>query len=192
MRKVDQSNGKSLAGAEFSVYEWNVNSRKYGTEPVCVLGEQAGGIYTDTEHLVRSEANDGWFKVVETKTPEGYIGMWEQEFQIAQGNGGVQEFQYTAENMRLAELTINKTIYAEEFYEPHGNVSFIFLISGTDLAGGEHNYARSVTFTEEYITKHTAEDGTVTLSTSVRNIPAGSYRLRRRRRRDMSCPRQIL
>lgn len=175
VRKVDQSNGKSLAGAEFSVYEWNVNSRKYGTEPVCVLAEQAGGIYTDTEHLVRSEANDGWFKVVETKTPEGYIGVWEQEFQIAQGNGGVQEFQYTAENMRLAELTINKTIYAEEFYAPHGNVSFIFLISGTDLAGGEHNYARSVTFTEEYITKHTAEDGTVTLSTSVRNIPAGSY-----------------
>ena len=37
--------------------------------------------------------------------------------------------------MRLAELTINKTIYAEEFYAPHGNVSFIFLISGTDIAG---------------------------------------------------------
>ena len=40
VRKVDQSNGKSLAGAEFSVSEWNVNSRKYGTDPVCVLGDR--------------------------------------------------------------------------------------------------------------------------------------------------------
>lgn len=177
VKKKDQSTGEPVAGAEFSVYEWNVNTSMYNPEPVCILTEAEGGIYSDAEHLIRSDLNDGWFKVVETKAPEGYTGAWEQEFQIAQGNGGVQEFTYEVENTRLVQLTLNKTIYAEEFYVPHGDASFIFLVSGTDLSGDAHTYARAVTFTEEYVKEHTAEDGTVTLSASIADIPAGTYRI---------------
>lgn len=177
VKKKDQSTGEPVSGAEFSVYEWNKNTEEYNADPVCILTELEDGIYSDTEHLIWSDLNDGWFKVVETKVPEGYTGVWEQELQIARENGGIQEFSYEVENTRLVQLTLNKTIYAEEFYVPHGDASFIFLVSGTDLAGNAHTYARAVTFTEEYVKEHTLNDGTVTLSVCIEDIPAGKYRI---------------
>lgn len=174
--KIDKATGTLLKEAEFVLYEWSVKDNAYSKEPVQTLVYRSlDGKYYNSTSIERTDENGGWFKVVETKNPDGYTGAWEQEFQIAEANGGTQDFSFTAENTHLLNLTLNKTIYAEDYYSYHGDPSFIFEVSGTDINGNERAYARVITFTEDDVKTHTADDGTVTLSTVIRNIPSGTY-----------------
>lgn len=63
----DERNGRGLAGAEFTLYQWN------GTEYVELyrLIDQNDGTYTSGT-LYYSAENEGRFRVMETKAPEGF------------------------------------------------------------------------------------------------------------------------
>lgn len=180
--KKDKVTGELLPGAEFAVYEWSRKEGGYGKTPALILSfDEAAGTYYNEETVERTEDNEGWFKIVETKIPDGYTGAWEQEFCILEADGGVQKFSYTAENVRLLDLTINKTIYAEDFYSFHGSAVFLFEVRGTDVTGSERSYARAVSFTEDEVELLTADDGTATLQTVIRGIPSGTYTVEEKR-----------
>lgn len=75
-------------------------------------------------------------------------------------------------------LTIHKVISHEDIWWAHGNPSFFFKITGTDTDGTSHTYSRAMTYTKEYVDSHTASDGTITLSTTIKNIPDGTYTIK--------------
>lgn len=174
--KTDQGTGNTIEGVTFSVYEWNKAAGKYNTD-ICQTLEylKDGQYYYNKQKLVRTEENDGRFKIIETKNAEGYTGKWEKELQITCAEGNTEIFEYHVTNTRMLNLKLNKTIYVNEVYEQHGNPIFIFLIQGIDVNGKERYYTRYVTFTPSYINKNKQSDGTVTQSVSIYNVPAGKY-----------------
>ena len=66
----DANNGKKLTGAEFTLYEWN------GTEYTekAKLKDQGDGTYT-SDRVFYTTQNEGKFRVVETKAPDGYMAV---------------------------------------------------------------------------------------------------------------------
>lgn len=89
IRKVDSVNGDLLKGAEFQIYEWNVNSGTYFLEGRPLIYESGTGIYKSEELEITNE-NQGKFKIVETKNPEGYQGYWSQEIDLMDHNVQLQ------------------------------------------------------------------------------------------------------
>ena len=82
VEKKDIRTGTLLAGAEFSVYEWNGSS--YKTEPLMVLKNSENGIYSSGNILRYTTENQGKFKIAETKAPQGYmLENWTKEFTIS-------------------------------------------------------------------------------------------------------------
>lgn len=77
--------------------------------------------------------------------------------------------------LALHSLTINKTIYEDEYYPSHGTPTFLFKIHGQDLEGTTHTWHRCISFTKSYILGHTAENGTITKSTVLSDLPRGTY-----------------
>lgn len=87
IEKVDARSDRSLGGAEFSVYSWSEDAGNYvpyrgtadsvdGAERGVVLKEKEKGIYESPVWLYYSTDNQGKFRVIETKAPEGYFGDW--------------------------------------------------------------------------------------------------------------------
>ncbi len=175
LNKIDKATGKPLAGAEFSVYEWDSEANAYSAEAVQVLRFDSMTMRYSTETpLVRSSMNEGKFLIRETKPPEGYIGTWEKEIML-DGSSEEVTYNFTAENIRSVKLTINKTIHKDDIWWAHGEPAFIFSVTGNDINGKTHCYHKIVTFTKEYVETHIAADGTITLSTVIEDIPSGSY-----------------
>lgn len=176
IHKTDKGTGSSIEGVDFSVYEWNKASGRYNQNENQVLTySKENQIYFNAQDLIRSEENEGKFKIVETKNADGYTGNWEVEFQITCEEGKTQTFEYNVTNTRLLNLKLNKTIYADECYSDHGNQTFIFLVQGKDVNGKERYYTRQVTFTPSYVSNNQSQDGKVSQSVSIHNIPAGNY-----------------
>lgn len=96
LEKEDQETGNPLSGAEFTVYTWSKKAKGYVTyhgttatgeapyetgsmngskEPV-KMQETEKGIYITPVWLYYSEDNEGKFRIIETKAPEGYFGDW--------------------------------------------------------------------------------------------------------------------
>ncbi len=72
-------------------------------------------------------------------------------------------------------LTINKSIHQSDLWWAHGKPSFLFTVSGKDTDGYAHHYQRILTFTPDNISGAAASDGLITLSTTIEDIPGGSY-----------------
>ncbi len=87
--KIDAETKNPLSGAEFSVYTWSEMFKTYvpyrGTnhsvsgETVVKLKEEEKGVYTTPVWLYYSGDNQGKFRIIETKAPEGYFGDWKDE-----------------------------------------------------------------------------------------------------------------
>lgn len=172
LHKKDADTGKILSGAEFTVYEWSEAANRYKEEPYCVLEEKADA-YQTKEALVRTTDNQGWFRIVETRLPEGYRCAWSKEIQLTEP--GTVTLEYDAVNYPVRQLTIHKQIKAEDINWAHGNPAFFFTVTGTDLNGESHEYHRFVEFKEAEMT---VENGYVTSSVTITNMPAGIYEVK--------------
>lgn len=170
IRKTDVDTGKGVTGAEFTVYEWSQAANRYREEAYCVLSE-SGGTYKTKEPVVKTEDNQGKFRIVETKLPEGYKCPWSKEIQITEP--GTVTLEYEALNYPVRQLVINKRIKAEDINWAHGNPTFFFTVRGTDINGETYEYHRFVEFRKDEVT--IGEDGYASASTVIRNMAAGSY-----------------
>lgn len=83
-----------------------------------------------------------------------------------------------AESEPLRTLTIHKNISQDDIWWAHGSPVFFFCVTGTDTDGTTHSYTRALTYTKEYVASNTASDGTITLSTAIKSIPAGTYTIK--------------
>lgn len=80
VEKKDAQTGEALKDAVFTCYEWTGSGWK-NIGNLTWLQDQ--NRYRKTG-LERNAANQGKFKVVETKNPSGYTGTWEKEFTITE------------------------------------------------------------------------------------------------------------
>ncbi len=85
VRKSDADTGENIPDAAFTVYEWNGSG--YGTSRGTMAYDAPQKTYR-MDALARTPSNAGKFKVVETVTPHGYTGAWEQEFTVADADAG--------------------------------------------------------------------------------------------------------
>ena len=96
IRKVDRETGNPLSGAVFSVYAWSEKRKDYvpylgttdaGAKPHetgtmegagtgMTLSQGSRGTYTTPSWLYYSRDNQGRFRIIETRAPEGYFGDW--------------------------------------------------------------------------------------------------------------------
>jgi Predicted outer membrane protein len=105
LQKVDDRTGNTLEGAEFKIQEWNSSQNRYVDSNYNFTYSAVTKTYTSSD-LFYSESNQGKFKIVETKAPNGYIGNWTQEFTLTSNN---QTFTYTAQNEPLnGKISIKK------------------------------------------------------------------------------------
>ena len=94
LQKTDGRTNNIIEGAEFKIQEWNVMQNKYVDSSYHFTHNIVTKTY-ESNDLFYSIDNQGKFKIVETKAPNGYIGNWTQEFTITSNN---QMFTYTAPN----------------------------------------------------------------------------------------------
>lgn len=87
--KIDEETKNPLNGAEFSVYAWSAKENTYvpyngtksavfGASESMKLIERKRGVYETPAWLYYAADNEGKFRIIETKAPEGYFGDWKE------------------------------------------------------------------------------------------------------------------
>lgn len=100
VEKTDAESGKKLAGAEFTVYEWDKDSQSYHKYSTLDYDEK---LQQYKKLGMRwTQKNEGKFKVMETKAPAGYqMNGFQKEFAInPSGNNVTVTFSYPAVDKR--------------------------------------------------------------------------------------------
>lgn len=97
--------------------------------------------------MIADKANQGKFLIRETKLPQHYCGIWQQEITVTEP--GTTTLELEAWNYPERKFTIYKKIRTDELVWAHGNPTFFFKISGKDLNGEEHWYQSVILFTKE-------------------------------------------
>lgn len=173
--KYNIDNGENIEGAEFSIFEWNGGTGQYHENPVQVLKyNQTEQRYETETSLVKNGSNGGKFLVKETKVPKGYHCPWSQEIVLTEP--GTVKLELQAPNYPGRTLTIHKKILKEEVVWDHGNPTFFFKITGSDLEGKKHTYHCFLEFTPG--SAEGQEGNYLTGQTVVSDIPAGTYQIR--------------
>ena len=76
------------------------------------------------------------------------------------------------------DLTVTKTIAADEIIWAHGNPTFLVKVSGFSQTGKGQQFYHTYEFTREYVEANTAPDGTVSLLYMFQDIPTSErYRV---------------
>jgi len=105
MKKEDAETGTGLSGARFAVYEYSSAANNYvpycGTEasakggaPV-ILKDCGSGVYESSSWLYYTGDNQGRFRLMEEKAPEGYVGDYVKDIS---GEKNRYEIAVTKEN----------------------------------------------------------------------------------------------
>lgn len=163
------------------------------TEQVIKNNPATFSLYTSDGDLVKENcrtSNDGILKVEglawgayyfeETVAPSGYGLMTEPvRFTVNSYSASDDEYQeITAADPVLSNTIVaTKSLVAEDVWYDHGTPTFMFTLTGTDINGKKHTYNKPVTFSDDYVNKHTAIDGTVSISATFTGITAGHYTL---------------
>lgn len=175
VKKTDADTGEILEGAGFQVREWDKTAKAYKKTAYRTLKyDTVAKRYVTEKPVERTDSNEGKFKVIETKLPNGYQCPWEKEIEITEKR--IVTLNLEAVNYPERNLTIHKKIQVDEITWAHGNPTFLFSVNGVDIDGEEHSYHRIVEFTKDYVEKHQT-DGYVTLGTTITGIPAGEYKV---------------
>lgn len=186
--KKDANTEKQLSGAQFSL--WSYDGTAYSNR-LGAFTDNQDGTYTFNNIDVSSSYNQK-FLIKEDVPPKGYKLPYVQTtiqdqlayklyggrtIQLTDGiwSSTIQEFATFSDEPQKINLTINKTLYLQDIWWAHGEPTFLFTISGTDIEGNAHTWKRSLTFTKEYADAYTASNKTITMSITLKNIPNGSY-----------------
>ncbi len=165
IEKVDSANPDiKLPGAVFSLYHAETNE--------CLASEITTN--ENGEALVNNLPL-GRYRLEETASPRGYkLSADPTEFEITEDDTA-KPLLITKENDAVAKsVLITKTIPASNRYEGHGKPTFLFLLHGQDIHGEELSYCAYVRFEGD---ESADENGKLTASCAIDNIPAGTYTL---------------
>lgn len=104
--KTNKDTEELIPDAEFTVYEWD--GEAYSINRGSMTYDSVQGTYI-MNNLTRNAVNSGKYKVIETCTPEGYCGAWEQEIEVSDETQEVTNIILNAENpMSRGIITIYK------------------------------------------------------------------------------------
>lgn len=112
VEKVDKDNNYKLTGAEFEVLEYNIEKDTY--EHFCdLIYDDEIQTYINPKNMpleCHQKINNGKFKVVEKKAPEGYVlDGWTKEFVLTDYDSS-KPIEFTCENpVKKGVININKT-----------------------------------------------------------------------------------
>lgn len=191
--KYDAYTAETVPGATFTLYGWNAATKQYDRK----IGNFA---QNGESYLLRrvdpAKGDDGYFLIKEEKAPEGYSNRywmnddmdqyeygkyggrqvrWDSAAGTWKSVNNVSSWQAFIDPLLVQRLVINKVIRREDIWWAHGEPSFLFRVSGTDIHGNTHTYHRVVTYSRAYVEANTAADGSIKISTAIPRIPSGSY-----------------
>lgn len=128
--------------------------------------------------IIVNDLDWGSYYFLEKEAPDGYCVSDEKiRFTInSMSSGGVQKVT-AIDKMMSTYVIATKKIVANDIWWPNGTPTFIFKLTGTSVNGLDKTYYRSVTFSEDYVKKHTDEDGYVSMSATFADIDVGNYTL---------------
>lgn len=115
---------------------------------------------------------------LEREAPAGY-GLSDKKIKFTvnpMATGSVQKIT-AVDKMITTNIVANKKIKADDIWWPNGTPTFIFKLTGTNAGGNDKSFYRSVTFSQDYVEKHTDGDGYVSMSATFADIDAGKYTL---------------
>lgn len=154
LTKIDEETKNPLSGAEFSVYMWSALKKAYvpykgttntgstphetgtlnGAAEIVKLKEGAKGVYTTPVWLYYSSDNQGKFRIIETKAPEGYFGDWkDDDITNTDADKNVYDFEISNELSKNGETIIVSNTEDNKFENQRvkGEITF----SKLDLEG---------------------------------------------------------
>lgn len=172
VKKYDIKSRKLLTGAQFQIYPWIQEEEKYSDQALQTLSYNSQKQQYETEkEVIADKANQGKFLIRETKLPQHYCGIWQQEITVTEP--GTTTLELEAWNYPERKFTIYKKIRTDELVWAHGNPTFFFKISGKDLNGEEHWYQSVILFTKEMEKQQEYIIG----KAEITGIPAGIYQI---------------
>ena len=81
INKIDSETKNRIRNkAEFTVYEWNKETNTFDNANV-TMEQQENNTYLSSNWIYATERNEGKFRIIETKAPEGYCGDFGAEMQ---------------------------------------------------------------------------------------------------------------
>lgn len=172
VKKYDIKSRELLSGAEFQIYPWVKEEDRYSEQALQTLSYNSQKQqYETAKELTADASNQGKFLVRETKSPEHYCGIWQQEITVTQP--GMTTLEFEAYNYPERKFTIYKRIRTDELVWAHGNPTFFFRISGKDLNGTDHWYQCMISFTKEM----EKQQEYIIEKAEITGIPAGTYQV---------------
>ncbi len=194
--KKDSLTKEDLEGALFRLEQYD--SASGGYVPLSDLTDNKDGSYSAS--VSYSHSNKGKFRIVEEKAPEGYVAADLNERYFTLEYDGQTDFIFciseTGEpcvdgniwynSRQMTRLKINKTVPLGDLVIEHGEQSFVFEISGTDIKGDPVVYHRMISFADvknvstagdaaRGFTASEAAVGSVARSVILTDIPVGTY-----------------
>ena len=160
MTKYDETETDKLEGAVYSLYS--------------AAGEYLGDYTTGADGTLTVE-NLAWgsYYFKEKKAPLGY-GLSDETIRFsvnANNSTTVQELTATDKEI-TSSITVTKTIKADDINFANGNPTFIFCVKGQN-----QNYIsyRAIVFDETYVQFNTDQDGMVSQSIIISELPSDIY-----------------
>lgn len=182
IRKQSKTSGGALAGAEFGIYARDQIVRNGVV--LAEAGQKMTQVVTDESGMAESGLlpSEAYYIVREQKAPEGYQISAElaggvevylaNRAEIMEDGVPVEELELS-NDLKDCNLTVQKVIKTSDIVWANGNPTFLFRVSGEDLEGRSHTYARVMEFTKAYADKHTDKNGKVSMNVVFANIPCG-------------------
>lgn len=130
IRKVDKKTLEFLCGAEFTVYPWNSRNETYANTGTKLTFDEENEKYVSGD-LIANSTNQGRFKVVETKNPEGYTGTWDREIDISDMK---TLYQYTVKNEKIKEPEGKVTVVKKDAVNGQTLTGAVFKVYQWDVS----------------------------------------------------------
>lgn len=166
--KVDEDEKIISASATYDLYK---------TDGTLVAESLVTGKGNNGTGLLRVDNLEwGSYYFLEKIAPDGY-GLSSEKIRFtvnALSSSTVQRVK-AIDKEEITYIIATKKIKADDINFDNGTPSFFFRLEGITTAGNKKIYNRSVTFSEEFVNKHTDSNGYVSLSVTFDNLPTGKY-----------------
>lgn len=159
--KTDETGMIPLSNAQYGLYKSD--------------GSFVYGFSTDRQGKISVEGLEwGSYYFEELYPPNGYqINSEKIRFTVNAENARIKQELTTTDPREGAFIQIIKYLRADDINFNHGNPSFLYKITGTDIYGKEHTYHRMISFDQQTVDAST-EGGVVVNGTTV-SLPPGIY-----------------